>query len=69
MGGAVRRSGGEGQVGRGKLEAVQGAVDRAQKASSERVSRSRAGALVTLEDLKITVERAPSRRKPGANHP
>jgi tRNA(Ile)-lysidine synthase len=54
--------GDEASVQLGKLEALKAALDSARKASNSRFRRSLAGALVTLEGGKITVERAPPRR-------
>ncbi|MEP7029744.1 MAG: tRNA lysidine(34) synthetase TilS [Pseudolabrys sp.] len=65
LGRAVTKLGDEGPVELGKLEALKAALDSAQKASNKPFRRSLAGALVTLQNLKITVERAPPRRKPS----
>ena len=63
IGRAVAKMGDEGPVQLAKLEALKAALDAAQKTGNRRFRRSLAGALVTLEDAKITVERAPSRRQ------
>jgi len=62
LGRAVASLGDEGPVELGKLEALWLALDNAQKAGNSRFRRSLAGALVTLAQGKITVERAPARR-------
>jgi tRNA(Ile)-lysidine synthase len=54
--------GDEGVVELAKLEALKAALDSAQKTGSRRFRRSLAGALVTLAEGKIVVERAPARR-------
>jgi tRNA(Ile)-lysidine synthase len=54
--------GDEGPVELGKLEALFMDLKAAQKAGTRKYRRSLAGALVTLADSKITVERAPPRR-------
>jgi tRNA(Ile)-lysidine synthase len=59
---AVNLIGDEGPVELGKLEDLFEALKAAQKSGIRRFRRSLAGALVTLADLKITVERAPPRR-------
>jgi tRNA(Ile)-lysidine synthase len=63
IGRAVAKTGDEGPVELGKLEALKAALDAAQKAGNSRFRRSLAGALVTLAANKIAVERAPSRRQ------
>jgi tRNA(Ile)-lysidine synthase len=65
IGRAIVRLGDEGPVELGKLEALFRALQAAQKAGNSRFRRSLAGALVTLAKGKITVERAPLRRKAG----
>jgi tRNA(Ile)-lysidine synthase len=62
LGRAVTRWGDEGPVELAKLEALKIALDTAPKAAGSRFRRSLAGALVTLADGKIAVERAPPRR-------
>ena len=62
IGRAVTKVGDEGSVELAKLEALKAALDTAQKANNRRFRRSLAGAIVTLEANKITVERAPARR-------
>jgi tRNA(Ile)-lysidine synthase len=62
LGRAVTMLGDEGPVELGKLEALFAALNAAQKAGTRRYRRSLAGALVTLDRAKITVERAPPRR-------
>jgi tRNA(Ile)-lysidine synthase len=74
LGRAVTMRGDEGPVELGKLEALFAAFDAAQKAGTRRYRRSLAGALVTLDRAKITVERAPprqsqARRKSGLSPP
>jgi tRNA(Ile)-lysidine synthase len=61
LGRAVARVGDEGPVELGKLEALKCAVDRAQTASEQRFRRTLAGAVVTLTDRQLIVERAPPR--------
>jgi tRNA(Ile)-lysidine synthase len=63
IGRAIAQVGDEGPVELGKLEALFGALRTAQKSGTSRFRRSLAGALVTLARGKITVERAPQRRK------
>jgi tRNA(Ile)-lysidine synthase len=63
LGRAIAQVGDEGPVELGKLEALFDALKAAQKAGTRRYRRSLAGAMVTLADLKITVERAPPRRQ------
>jgi tRNA(Ile)-lysidine synthase len=62
LGRAIAQVGDEGPVELGKLEALFEALKAAQKSGTRRFRRSLAGALVTLDGLKITVERAPPRR-------
>jgi tRNA(Ile)-lysidine synthase len=62
LGRAVTMLGDEGPVELGKLEALFAALNAAQKSGTGRYRRSLAGALVTLDRAKITVERAPPRR-------
>jgi tRNA(Ile)-lysidine synthase len=62
LGRAVAELGSEGPVELGKLEALQAALDAAQMAGNGRFRRSLAGALISLSDDKINVERAPPRR-------
>ena len=63
LGRAVTKVGDEGPVELAKLEALKAALDMAQKFGNKRFRRSLAGAMVTLAANKITVERAPPRRK------
>ena len=67
VGRAVAKAGDEGPVELGKLEALKAALDTARKAAqnggNERFRRSLAGAMVTLTESKIVVERAPPRRQ------
>ena len=74
IGRAVAAAGDEGPVELAKLEALKDALDAAQnagqKAANARFRRSLAGAIVTLAERQIAVERAPPRRgspltKPG----
>ncbi len=60
VGRAIDRLGDEGPVELAKLEALAGALERAQ-ASHARFRRSLAGAVVTLKGTRILVERAPPR--------
>ena len=62
LGRAVNSIGDEGPVELGKLEALFKALKTAQKAGIRNYRRSLAGALVTLDSFKISVERAPPRR-------
>ncbi len=61
LGRAVARAGDEGPVELGKLEALKCAVDRARTAREGRFRRTLAGAVVTLTDRQLIVERAPPR--------
>ncbi|MSO67287.1 MAG: tRNA lysidine(34) synthetase TilS [Pseudolabrys sp.] len=63
IGRAVAKVGDQGPVELAKLEALKAALDIAQKSGNKRFRRSLAGAMVTLAANKITVERAPPRRK------
>jgi tRNA(Ile)-lysidine synthase len=63
LGRAVAMLGDEGPVELGKLEALFAALKAAHKSGTRRYRRSLAGAMVTLADRKITVERAPPRRQ------
>lgn len=63
LGRAVAAAGDEGPVELAKLEALKSALEDAQKSGIKRFRRSLAGAMVTLEQNKITVERAPPRRE------
>lgn len=62
IGRALTRTGDEGPVELGKLEALMTALDSAQNAGHGRFRRSLAGAMVTLAGGLIAVERAPPRR-------
>lgn len=64
IGRAIAQVGDEGPVELGKLEALFDALKAAQNTGKGRFRRSLAGALVTLADPKIMVERAPARRPP-----
>ncbi len=59
---ALNRAGDERPVELGKLEALFAALKAAQSTGTRSFRRSLAGALVTLAERKITVERAPPRR-------
>jgi len=61
LGRVVAHVGNEGPVELGKLEALYGALRQARSP----LRRTLAGALVTLADERLTVERAPARRKPA----
>lgn len=63
LGRAVARIGDEGPVELGKLEALKTALDEAQNSPKNRFRRTLAGAIVTLKDPQILVERAPPRRR------
>jgi tRNA(Ile)-lysidine synthase len=59
----VARVGDEGPVELGKLEMLKTAFDEAQNSPKIRFRRTLAGAIVTLKDPQILVERAPPRRR------
>ncbi len=61
LGRAVARAGDEGPVELGKLESLKCALDCAQTAAQGRFRRTLAGALVTLTDRQLIIERAPAR--------
>jgi tRNA(Ile)-lysidine synthase len=61
LGRAVARTGDEGPVELGKLEALKSALDAAQNTANGRFRRTLAGAVVSLEDDQLIVERAPPR--------
>jgi tRNA(Ile)-lysidine synthase len=61
LGRAIAHAGHEGPVELGKLELVYDSL----RASARQVRRTLAGALITLEDGKLTVEGAPPRRAPA----
>jgi tRNA(Ile)-lysidine synthase len=63
LGRAIVQVGDEGPVELGKLEVLKGALDEAQNTAENRFRRSLAGAIVTLKDPQILVERAPPRRR------
>lgn len=63
LGRAVARVGDEGPVELGKLEALKSALNEAQNSPKNRFRRTLAGAIVTLKDPQILVERAPPRRR------
>jgi len=60
---ALTSAGDEGPVELGKLEALKSALDHAQNARNARFRRTLAGAVVTLTDRQLIVERAPPRRR------
>jgi tRNA(Ile)-lysidine synthase len=62
LGRAVAKLGDEGPVELAKLESLKTALETAQNAGAARFRRSLAGALVTLREGQIVVERAPPRR-------
>ncbi|MDO8874956.1 MAG: tRNA lysidine(34) synthetase TilS [Pseudolabrys sp.] len=64
LGRTIGQAGCEGPVELGKLETLKSALDSAQIAGS-RLRRSLAGAIVTLAEGNIVVERAPPRRNSG----
>jgi tRNA(Ile)-lysidine synthase len=61
LGRAVARTGDEGPVELGKLEALKSALDAAESTANGRFRRTLAGAVVSLEDDQVIVERAPPR--------
>jgi tRNA(Ile)-lysidine synthase len=61
LGRAVARTGDEGPVELGKLEALKSALDAAESTANGRFRRTLAGAVVSLEDDQLIVERAPLR--------
>jgi tRNA(Ile)-lysidine synthase len=63
LGRAVARVGNEGPVELGKLEALKVALDNAQRTWGGRFRRTLAGAVVTLTDRQLMVERAPMRSR------
>ncbi|HEX5213416.1 MAG TPA: tRNA lysidine(34) synthetase TilS [Pseudolabrys sp.] len=63
IGRAVNRMGDEGPAELAKLEALKSALDSAQMAGNRRFRRSLAGAMVTLAGDRLTIERAPPRRR------
>ena len=63
LGRAIVQVGDEGPVELGKLEVLRGALDEAQNTAENHFRRSLAGAIVTLKDPQILVERAPPRRR------
>ena len=63
LGRAVAKVGDEGPVELGKLEALKCALDCAQTAGEGRFRRTLAGAVVTLTDRQLLVERAPPRSR------
>ena len=58
---AVAKTGDEGPVELGKLEALKSALDAAENTANRRFRRTLAGAVVTLEGHQLIVERAPPR--------
>jgi len=63
LGRAVAKVGDEGPVELGKLEALKNALDEAENTGENRFRRTLAGAIVTLKDPQILIERAPPRRR------
>jgi tRNA(Ile)-lysidine synthase len=63
IGRALARCGDEGPVELGKLEALHAALFAAQTAGQPRFRRTLAGAIVTLADGRLAVDRAPPRRR------
>jgi tRNA(Ile)-lysidine synthase len=61
IGRAVARLGDEGPVELGKLEALNAALAAAQAAGERRFRRTLAGAIVTLADGQLAVDKAPPR--------
>jgi tRNA(Ile)-lysidine synthase len=66
LGRAIARAGDEGSLRLGKLETLYAALAAAKAA--DRVRRTLAGALVTLSETRLVVERAPPRSRRGS-HP
>ena len=66
LGRAIARVGDEGPVRLGKLETLYGALESARNIRTPRLRRTLAGALVTLTDDRLVVERAPARRAGSA---
>jgi tRNA(Ile)-lysidine synthase len=62
LGRAIARVGNEGPVQLGKLETLYGALESVRTIRAPRLRRTLAGALVTLADNRLAVERAPARR-------
>jgi tRNA(Ile)-lysidine synthase len=63
LGRAVAENGDEGPVELGKLESLKSGLAAAQKGRNPRFRRTLAGAIVTLMDSQIVVEKAPPRRR------
>jgi tRNA(Ile)-lysidine synthase len=63
LGRAITEVGNEGPVELGKLEALKSALDTSQNSGAGRFRRTLAGAVVTLTDRQLIVERAPPRRR------
>ena len=63
LGRAVALAGNEGPAELAKLEALQAAIMQ-QKPAGARFRRTLAGAMITLTSERLTVERAPARRRP-----
>ena len=61
LGRALAIAGDEGPVELGKLESLKSALDCAQTAAQGRFRRTLAGAVVTLTDRQLIIERAPAR--------
>jgi tRNA(Ile)-lysidine synthase len=62
LGRAIGHTGDEGPVELGKLEALYDALARANESREPRLRRTLAGALVTLAEGRLVIERAPARR-------
>ena len=63
LGRALARVGDEGPIELGKLETLYEALAGAKAGKAVRLRRSLGGALVTLTEVKVAVERAPPRRR------
>ena len=63
LGRAIAENGDEGPVELGKLESLKSGLAAAQKGRNPRFRRTLAGAIVTLMDSQIVVEKAPPRRR------
>lgn len=63
IGRAIARAGDEGPVELAKLESLKSALDAVLETKNVHLRRSLAGAIVTLSGGRVTVERAPARRR------
>ena len=67
LGRAIAQTGDEGPAELGKLEALHQALERANRREIGRLRRTLGGALVTLTETTLAVERAPARRASAPN--